>query len=155
MQKYEVKINQKDYSVLVKKFTSEDAELEINGKTYSVKLDGPIQTISSGGQQVAAPVAPAPIPVQAPVAVNTPQPSAPQPAVSAGAGDSVIAPIPGSIMEVLVKVGDQVEAGQTLIKVEAMKMENDINATTSGTVKSIHVSVGDAVSQGQALVDIG
>ena len=155
MQKYEVTINQKDYSVLVKKFTKEDAELEINGKIYAVKLDGPIQTISSGGQQIAAPVAVAPVPVQAPAAVNTPQPSAPQPAAAVGGGDAVIAPIPGSILEVLVKVGDSVEAGQTVIKMEAMNMENDINATSSGTVKSIQVSVGDAVSQGQALVEIG
>ncbi|MBT4091015.1 MAG: biotin/lipoyl-binding protein, partial [Deltaproteobacteria bacterium] len=65
------------------------------------------------------------------------------------------APIPGSILEVLVKEGDQVEAGQTVVKMEAMKMENDINATSSGTIKSIQVSVGDAVSQGQALVEIG
>ncbi len=157
MQKYEVTINQKDYSVLVKKFTKEDAELEINGKTYSVKLDGPIQTISSGGQQVVAPAAVAPLPIQAPapVAVNTQQPSAPQPVAATGGGDAVTAPIPGSVLEILVKVGDSVEAGQTVIKMEAMKMENDINATSSGTIKSIQVSVGDAVSQGQALVEIG
>jgi len=150
MQKYEVTINQKDYSVLVKSFTKEDAELEINGKTYAVKLDGPIQAISSAGQQVAAPR-----PMQAPVAVNTPQPSAPQAAVATGGGDAVTAPIPGSILEILVKEGDSVEAGQTVIKMEAMKMENDINATSSGTIKSIQVNVGDAVSQGQALVEIG
>ncbi len=155
MQKYEVTINQKDYSVLVKKFTKEDAELEINGKIYSVKLDGPIQTISSGGQQVAAPAAVAAPPVQAPVAVYSPQPSAPQPAAATGSGDAITAPIPGSILEVLVKVGDLVEAGQTVIKMEAMKMENDINTTSAGTIKSIQVSVGDAVSQGQALVEIG
>ncbi|MBT4264228.1 MAG: biotin/lipoyl-binding protein [Deltaproteobacteria bacterium] len=155
MQKYEVTINQKDYSVLVKKFTLEDAELEINGKTYSVKLDGPIEAVSNSVQQVMAPAPQAPRPVQAPAATTTSQPSAPQPVVSAGSGDIVTAPIPGSILEVLVKEGDQVEAGQTVVKMEAMKMENDINATSSGTIKSIQVSVGDAVSQGQALVEIG
>ncbi|MBT4644076.1 MAG: biotin/lipoyl-binding protein [Deltaproteobacteria bacterium] len=160
MQKYEVTINQKDYSVLVKKFTLEDAELEINGKTYSVKLDGPIEAVSNSVQQVMAPAPQAPAPqaprpVQAPAAATTSQPSAPQPVVSAGSGDIVTAPIPGSILEVLVKEGDQVEAGQTVVKMEAMKMENDINATSSGTIKSIQVSVGDAVSQGQALVEIG
>jgi len=140
---------------LVKKFTLEDAELEINGKTYSVKLDGPIEAVSNSVQQVMAPAPQAPRPVQAPAATTTSQPSAPQPVVSAGSGDIVTAPIPGSILEVLVKEGDQVEAGQTVVKMEAMKMENDINATSSGTIKSIQVSVGDAVSQGQALVEIG
>lgn len=154
MQKYEVTINQKDYSVSVKKFTPEDAELEINGKTYSVKLDGPIKTISSGNQPVGTAVAPAPQPVQVPAAGSAPKPPAPPPP-AAGGGDSVNAPIPGSILEILIKVGDSVAAGQTLIKMEAMKMENDINSTSSGTVKTIHVSVGDAVSQGQALVEIG
>ncbi|MBT6613554.1 MAG: biotin/lipoyl-binding protein, partial [Deltaproteobacteria bacterium] len=116
MQKYEVTINQKDYSVLVKKFTLEDAELEINGKTYSVKLDGPIEAVSNSVQQVMAPAPQAPRPVQAPAATTTSQPSAPQPVVSAGSGDIVTAPIPGSILEVLVKEGDQVEAGQTVVK---------------------------------------
>ncbi len=155
MQKYEVTINQKDYSVLVKKFSQEEAELEINGKAYSIKLDGPIQTISSSGQPVSAPVMQAHHPAQAPVAAATSQPAAPQPTVSAGSGDMVTAPIPGSILEILVKEGDLVNAGQTLVKMEAMKMENDINATSGGTIKSIQVKVGDAVSQGQALVEIG
>ncbi|MBU2647099.1 acetyl-CoA carboxylase biotin carboxyl carrier protein subunit [bacterium] len=156
MQKYEITINQKAYSVLVKKFTSENAELEINGKPYAVKLDGPIKTIAGSGQPAvsAVPAVSSPQVAQTPVSSISPQPTAPQPAAVAG-GDSVTAPIPGSILEILVKVGDSVETGQTVVKMEAMKMENDINAATSGTVKAIHVSIGDAVSQGQALVDIG
>ncbi|MFH2129971.1 MAG: biotin/lipoyl-containing protein [bacterium] len=156
MQKYEITINQKAYSVLVKKFTSENAELEINGKPYAVKLDGPIKTIAGSGQAGASavPVISSPQVAQTPVSSMPPQPTTPQPTAVAG-GDSVTAPIPGSILEILVKVGDSVETGQTVVKMEAMKMENDINATTSGTVKAIHVSIGDAVSQGQALVDIG
>ncbi len=161
MRKYEVTINNKDYSVLVKNFSSDDAELEINGKAYSVKMDGPIKTISSNGQAfgtVAAPVQAMPSPqvqqtTMAPAATS----AAPTPAAapSAGSGDAVTAPIPGSVLEILVNVGDTVDVGQTVVKMEAMKMENEINAPVAGTVNVIHVAVGDAVNQGQKLVEIG
>ncbi|NQU63222.1 MAG: biotin/lipoyl-binding protein [SAR324 cluster bacterium] len=138
---------------MVKKFTPEEAELEINGKTYAVKLDGPVKAISSGSQPVSTAPSPIPQSIQSPAPVSASETPVPQPVAAAG-GDSVTAPIPGSILEILVKVGDEVTAGQTVLKMEAMKMENDINSTSGGTVKAIHVSVGDAVSQGQALVDI-
>lgn len=167
MRKYEVTINEKNYSVLVKSFSADDAELEINGKAYSVKMDGPIKTITSGGQMIGsvappqqqsyqAPASPTPAP-QPPAsqsAVNRTAPPAPAPATS-GSGEAVTAPIPGSILEILVGVGDTVEIGQTLVKMEAMKMENEINATASGKISAIHVSIGDAVNQGQKLVEIG
>jgi len=157
MRKYEVRINDKDYSVLVKKFTSDDAELEINGKDYAIKMDGPIKTIPSSGQLLGAVGAPvqqaAPAYAAAPPVASTPRPSAAAPA--AASGDAITAPIPGSVLEILVKVGDAVEAGQTVVKMEAMKMENEINAPVAGTVSAILVNVGDAVNQGQALVEVG
>ncbi len=153
MRKYEVSINNKQYSVVVKKYTKQDAELEINGKPYLVKLDAPISTPALMG----APVQQQPMqPVQPVQPISQPQaqPAAPA-ASSAPAGAEVIkAPIPGSILEVLVKVGDTVSDGQTVFKMEAMKMENDINTTASGTVSSINVAVGDAVNQGQELMVI-
>jgi len=158
MRKYEVSINEKQYSVSVKKYTSELAELEINGQPYAVKLDGPITnavgTMPMGmapAQNYAAPQAPSP---QAPVPSA---PTAPQPAakpVAAGA-NAVCAPIPGSVLEIVVKVGDKVTEGQLLLKMEAMKMENEINASIDGTVTSIAVNVGDSVNQGATLVELG
>lgn len=161
MRKYEVTINQKDYSVLVKSFSADDAELEINGKTYNIKMDGPIRSISSFGQPVNTAAAPvyqaAPVMSPPPVQTNVPAPSAPasSPAPTSGAGQAVTAPIPGSVLAILVKVGDKVDVGQTVITMEAMKMENEINAHVAGTVDSILVKVGDAVNQGQRLVEIG
>jgi biotin carboxyl carrier protein len=64
----------------------------------------------------------------------------------------VTAPIPGSILSVYVKVGDTVAAGEPLLKMEAMKMENEINARIGGTVTAVNVQEGDSVSQGQELV---
>jgi glutaconyl-CoA/methylmalonyl-CoA decarboxylase subunit gamma len=154
MRKYEVSINNKQYSVVVKKYTQQDAELEINGTPYMVKLDAPVMASAPQVQ----PMQPAPVqavqpqPVQAPVAVQPAAVPAPAPAAE---GEAVTAPIPGSILEILVKAGDQVKEGQTVFKMEAMKMENDINATCDGVVKSINVGVGDAVNQGQDLMVIG
>lgn len=164
MRKYEVTINQKDYSVLVKEFSADAAELEINGKIYSISMDGPIKTISSTGQvfnNVAAPAQPIAAPQQvqqtamAPAPAPASAPKAAAPSAAGGDGEFVTAPIPGSILEILVKVGDQVDVGQTVVKMEAMKMENEINAPVAGEVKSILVNVGDAANQGQQLVEIG
>ena len=71
------------------------------------------------------------------------------------AGDgSLAALMPGKIVKVLVEVGDTVEAGDTVLILEAMKMENEVEAERSGTVKAIHVATGDNVEGGQALLDI-
>lgn len=159
MRRYDVSINNKQYSVVVKKYTQQDAELEINGKPYLVKLDAPI----TSSPIMSAPIQSAPVQVPQPV-YQPPQQHqiAPAPVVAPAAAQStktaseiIKAPIPGSILDILVKVGDAVKAGQTLLKMEAMKMENDINTTGSGVVSEIRVAVGDAVIQGQELVVIG
>ena len=93
-----------------------------------------------------APAAPAP--VAAPVAAPAPAPSAP-----AGA-KTVTAPLPGTITKVTVKVGDTVNAGDTVLLMEAMKMENNITAEFGGTVKAILVETGNQVQSGQALVEL-
>ena len=72
---------------------------------------------------------------------------------SAG-GKPVVAPLPGTINDIKVKVGDKVSAGDTVVILEAMKMQNNIEAETSGTVTSINVNKGDAVMEGDTLVTI-
>jgi len=64
----------------------------------------------------------------------------------------IVAPMPGLIVRVSVKVGDNVEAGQGIVVMEAMKMENELRATAAGVVKSVEVSVGTAVEKGALLV---
>ena len=75
-------------------------------------------------------------------------------APTAGAGKPVGAPLPGTINEIKVKVGDKVNAGDTVVILEAMKMQNNIEAETSGTITSINVNKGDAVMEGDTLVTI-
>ena len=115
----------------------------LNGKKYEIEIervDG-YRPLDRG----AAAVAPAPIIAQA---------AAPAPAPAAG-GQSVDAPMPGKILGVKVNVGDAVTAGQTVVVMEAMKMETEIVAPASGTVTAIHVNSGDMVESGAPMVTIG
>ena len=75
-------------------------------------------------------------------------------APTAAAGKPVVAPLPGTINEIKVKVGDKVNAGDTVVILEAMKMQNNIEAETSGTITSIYVIKGYAVMEGDTLLTI-
>lgn len=117
--------------------------------TLEVTVDGQIYTVTLPEVKPAAKpvVKPAVAQSAAPVAA----PAAPKPAAGANA---VTAPLNGKITQVLVKVGDAVNAGDTVVMLEAMKMENSITAETAGTVKAVLVNVGDQVDGGQALVEL-
>lgn len=119
----------------------------VNGKAYDVA----VEELGAGAAPVAAaPAVPAaPAPVAAP---STPAPAAAPAAV--GEGAKVEAPMPGTILEVKVAVGDTVKAGQPVVVLEAMKMENDIVAPVDGRVTSIVVKKGDAVNSGDVMATI-
>ena len=102
----------------------------------------------------AAPVQAAPAPVKAAPAPTPTPVAAPAPAAPAGAGKPVTSPLPGVIIEVSVKVGDTVKAGQQVAVLEAMKMENAIETVSAGTVTAIHVNKGDSVLEGAPIVTI-
>ncbi|MCI6895937.1 MAG: biotin/lipoyl-binding protein [Gemmiger formicilis] len=114
----------------------------VNGVAYNV-------TVEEG---TGAPVAAA-APVAAPAAAPAPAPAA-APAAPAGATGavSVTAPMPGNILDVKVKAGDSVKAGDTLLILEAMKMENEISAPQDGTIASVNVRKGDVVNSGDLLI---
>lgn len=114
----------------------------VNGVAYNV-------TVEEGtGAPVAAAAlaAPAPAPAAAPAAPEAP-------AAPAGAAGAVVvnAPMPGNILDVKVKPGDSVKAGDTLLILEAMKMENEISAPQDGTIASVDVRKGDVVDSGALL----
>ncbi len=95
----------------------------------------------------------APAPKAAPTPQSAPAPTAAAPKAPAGA-NSVTAPLPGTITKILVQVGQQVKAGETVLVMEAMKMENNITAEFDGTVKAILVQQGAQVQSGDALVEM-
>ena len=143
MKTYKFKINGNEYNVAINSVEGKNASVTVNGTPYQVELDE----------------APAAAPVQAPVAAPAPVAAAPAAAPAApapaGAGKAVTSPLPGVIIAVKVKVGDAVKAGQEVAVLEAMKMENSIEATHDGTVTAINVAKGDSVLEGAPIVTIG
>lgn len=114
----------------------------VNGVAYNV-------TVEEGtGAPVAAPAA---APAPAPAAAPAPAPAAPAAPAGAAGAVSVNAPMPGNILDVKVKPGDSVKAGDTLLILEAMKMENEISAPQDGTIASVDVRKGDVVDSGALL----
>lgn len=75
--------------------------------------------------------------------------------VQGASANAVVAPLAGSVSKVLVAEGDQIEAGQVLLVLEAMKMETEITAPSAGTVAQVLVAPGEAVQGGQALIELG
>ena len=146
MKEYKLKINGNDYAVTVNEVDGSVAEVEVNGTPFKVEFEKPIKKAAA---PVAKPVAKsaAPATAAAPVA----KPAAP----AGGAGTTVSSPLPGVILDVCVKEGDAVKRGQTVMVLEAMKMENAIEATADGTVTAIKVGKGDSVLEGAPLVIIG
>lgn len=128
--------------------------ITVNGRTYDVAVE------EVG--QASAPVAAAPVatPAPAPVAAPAPAPAAPAaapapaPAPQVTGGTKVEAPMPGTVIDVKVNVGDKVENGTTIIVLEAMKMENDIVSPIAGTVASINVKKGDTLDSGALIAVI-
>lgn len=142
MKKYT--INDIDYNVSVNSVTEDRAEVTVNGVTYQVK-------ISNSAEAVSAPAA-----GSAPVAevINNETVSVSEPVVT-GSGKAVNSPLPGVIVGVKVKIGENVKAGQTVAILEAMKMENEIQSEYTGTVVSVNVSEGDSILEGAPIVTIG
>lgn len=123
-------------------------------KNYTITVNGtPYNVTVEEGSSSAAPVASAPAP--APAAAPAPQ-AAPKaaPAPAAAGSVKVDAPMPGNILDVKVSNGTAVKAGQVLVILEAMKMENEIVAPQDGTVASINVNKGDTVEAGQTIVTL-
>ena len=149
MSSYDQVINGTDYSVDIVEMSGAAATVTVNGVSYQVELPAGAAVPSAAP----AAVAPAPRPVSA--APVTPKP-APAPAAAAPAGGEVVsAPMPGHILNVLVSAGDAVEVGDTLLVMEAMKMENEIKSHVAGTVTEIKVSQGQDVGVGEVLAVIG
>ena len=124
-------------------------KITVNGTEYLVEME------EIGAPQVASvpqPTAPAPAANPEPL-VEQAAPAAPG-QTSAAAADAMTAPMPGTILKILVNPGESVQENQPLMILEAMKMENEIVAGKSGIVAGIHVSTGDMVNPGDALITI-
>jgi len=149
MNKYEYKVQGVDYTVEIEDVEGNVAKVNVNGIPFEVEMKQPIKAAPKVKKVEPAKVA-APAPA-APVAA----PAAPAVSAAAGAGAKVTAPLPGTITDVKVTVGQAVNAGDVVVVLEAMKMQNNIEAENSGTVTSVMVNKGDTVMEGTVLVTIG
>lgn len=161
MKKYEYLINGKPFVVEILSFDGRRGDVRVNNIAYNVEVpQGPAAgapvyaTPSLAAPQPQVPAAPPP---SAPVQAAAPAPAASVPAAArpapASSDNMIVAPMPGIILSVLVQEGDVVAAGDALLVLEAMKMENEIHAPQAGKVKKLHVNEGAEVQSGSQLVE--
>ena len=142
IQRFKLTIDGVDYDVEIGETSTSPVDVTVDGTTYSVDLPADLGRTSLAATTPSRP---------SPEWPSAPSPTAP----TSGGPDSINAPIPGRIIRLLVNVGDKVTAGQGVVMMESMKMEQTIESAIDGIVKNILVSPGDAVAHGQAMVKLG
>lgn len=138
MKSFKFKVHHTNYKVNLLSHEGNTIELEVNGTKYDVKLQEEVKTTKTPTLVRSASKRPV-----EPLKVN---PSSKR--------TKIVAPIPGVIMAVDVKVGDTVKIGDRLIQLEAMKMENNITSEKSGKIIALHVTVGQNVLQNEVMIEL-
>jgi biotin carboxyl carrier protein len=140
MKNYKFRINGNQYEVEVLDIEGNMARIEVNGTIYDVEMQREIPKVKS-------------VVSSAPAQARQPKESKPAPEKTAGGKASEVrAPLPGVIIQVLVRPGDEVKAGQTVCTLETMKMENAIKADNGGKVTAVNITAGQSVLQDEVLV---
>lgn len=139
MKTYKMKVNGKEYTVDIEALNEDGAQVKCNGINYTVEFEK------------AEPVKKPPVLNNKPVIPDTSSRKTFSPA-DAAAANVIKAPIPGLITAVLVREGENIKGGQVVAKMEAMKMENNILATSDGKVSRIEVKAGNTVLEGDVLI---
>ncbi len=144
---YKIAIGEKKFDVEVGEIRDGLAQVSVNHKPFEVKIENYAEIMPSAAAP--APAAPKPAPAPRPVTI------APAPKPAAAGGNVISAPISGLIVNVMVKAGDTVSAGQVVAILEAMKMENSIVSNVAGIVKDVRAQKGAEVATGDVLMVIG
>ncbi|UMB53382.1 hypothetical protein MKD41_13725 [Lutibacter sp. A64] len=139
MKTYKFKVNENGYTVNVKSHEDNIINLEVNGTNYAVKMSKEIKKTKTPTLVRSASKRPA-----EPLKVNP----------TASQTTKVVAPIPGVVLSLDVKVGDTLKVGDRMLVLEAMKMENNIVCEKAGTVTAVNVTVGQQVLQDQAMIEL-
>jgi glutaconyl-CoA/methylmalonyl-CoA decarboxylase subunit gamma len=139
MKKFKFTISGNTYEVEIKDFEGNIASIEVNGTLYSVELHREIQKTKT------------------PTLIRAEVPYSGKENIEKkekGAAEPIIAPLPGTIIEIMVKPGDVIKKGQVLLVMEAMKMENKIQSEKDGVVESVRITPGANVLQGDVLIEL-
>lgn len=134
MNRYRVTVNGKEFNVLLHEKVHSIIKFEVENEVFEVEVTPTIQRPQATQSQGVVPKA------------------APAPRSTGASGDKVVAPMPGIVVNVAVEVGAEVQQGQIVCVVEAMKMENNITSPRAGKVKEVLVQAGQEVDNGQALI---
>ena len=145
--KYTVKIADKTYEVEVENVYTRPIIARVDGQTFEVMPENGVQLDSEKAAGGVTPVA------EKSASGLKPLPAASPTSNQALSGKTLTSPLPGTVIEVFVKKGDVVEAGQVLLIIEAMKMKNSIRSVRPGTVAEVLVNAGQTVAHKQALVE--
>ncbi len=146
MSQHVLRIGGREYRAEIKELTPERATVEVDGLTYAVEL------VQLGRRPLA--VQPARPPAGGLPAAPPPLAAPRQPAAMARGEGGIVAPMPGLVLSIRAREGDAVAPGQTLLVMEAMKMESAVTAPYAGTVARIYVREGDSIAEGDLLVDV-
>lgn len=138
MKKYNINIEGDDFKVIIDSVTKDQACVSVNGRQFNVTWE---EETSQATETAVVKSIPKP----------SPAPQASKPAAASNES-AVKSPLPGIILDLKVKEGDTVKEGQVVAVIEAMKMENDIEAERGGKVKSVNVTKGDSVLQGSPII---
>ncbi len=143
MKKYKLIINGEKYETKILTYEGDYAKVDVDGVEYDIEIEREGKKEAKSQQKAAA--------------KPKPTPSGPKETVSAAPpkAGSVLAPIPGTVIDVKVNVGDKVSENDVVMILEAMKMESEIHAGTNGVVKAINASKGDSVQDNAVLIEIG
>ena len=152
MKQYKYTINGAQFDVTIDSIVGSKAKVEVNGIPFEVEMQGS-SLVEKALPTVSTEAAPAATTPATPAAAEAP--AAPAATSGPGAGTPVKAPLPGVVTKILVSAGQAVKKGDTVLVLEAMKMENNITAEADGSVTGICVSAGDSVMEGTTLLTIG
>ncbi|HBS86299.1 MAG: hypothetical protein A2W91_09665 [Bacteroidetes bacterium GWF2_38_335] len=150
MKKYSFSVNNEDYNVEILSIENGNAKVSVNGDVINIRIN------SEAGQApvtVAAPAKEAPKAAEAAPAAKV-EPEQPK-KIEGKLKGSIKSPLPGIIRAINVKVGDVVKIGDSVLVLDAMKMDNNINADVAGKVLAICVNSGDSVMEGDVLLELG
>ena len=152
MTKYQYKVQGVDYDVEIEEVEGNVAKVNVNGIRFDVELKQPINPTSTLKKVHIEAPKPVARPAVAPAAPAAPTADKP---MAAGTGSAVKAPLPGTVLDIKVNVGDTVKVGDIVLVLEAMKMQNNIESEFEGTVTSIVVKQGESVMEGAVMMTIG
>mgnify|MGYP000897234759 FL=1 len=167
MRRYQLTVNNIEYEIDVEELSATEFQVQIDGQVVEVSLDNQADAadaaitpqieaaqargIAESAMTAGGGVAKAP---KVPATIRSEKPRTPSPAVAGGAdlAYSMSAPMPGVILEIKINPGDQVDKGDVVMVLEAMKMKNDLHASRTGVIESVDINAGDQVKYGQVLL---